>query len=189
MAPHSLPSVRSSTSLPSKPPHDADALRICDSVRIGVRDERKLVRELTPTEQSTIESRIATLNAALAPCRPTDRTAAGAAIANMLAVFPSLRAQGEDAQALVLAYTQLVGEFPLWAITEVCRKFASGRIKSDPRFPPTGPELCIAIRAVIAPHQTEQWKMERILSAPVEECISSDELARRRALVDAVMRP
>lgn len=144
----------------------------------------ELRRPLSKSERETLELRRGTIAKALGPVGPAGRGQAGAAVARLLMLFPSLSAQsGETAMAITAAYVEQVERFPLWAVQAACAALARGGAR---QFAPTGPEFIAAVDDAVAPLRREDAEIARVLAAqadappqPVDDAVA----ARIRQLV------
>lgn len=129
-----------------------------------------LTRSLTEHEKDRIRKRIAELQTVLAE---RNSQAVDRAINAMMLSFPSGRASGQEAEAVVAAYGYVLGDLPPWSVSEAVKRFARGQVPGvNPAFPPSGAEVHDEAEKVLAPWRAELMRWERTLAGEVMEKIN-----------------
>lgn len=143
---------------------------VCDRDLAGV--PREIRRAMTPSERAEVEGRVVALRAALQPHGEEYRAAVEAEIAAMLSGFRSMRAQGEDAMAMVEITRAVLRDYPLWAIAKACALIAQGNAyavgrRLDPRFAPNDAEIYAVVEDVVVRHRRALTQLAGLLEAKV----------------------
>lgn len=124
-----------------------------------------LVRALSAVERAQIHERLMILRGALGA---RDERSIERSVAGMMLGFPSGRASGDEARAVVAAYTTFLANLPPWAVSEAAKKFARrGVPDANPAFPPSSAELHETASAIVATYQVEAALLERMLTGEV----------------------
>lgn len=144
-----------------------------------------LVRPLTDGERDGARERIYQLGRALSA---RDPRALERSVAGMLLSFPSGRANGEEARAVVGAYAVALSDLPPWAVNEAARRWTRGEVAGgNPTFPPSSAELHQAATSVVDGFRREAWMLERMLAGAVNQ--PAPKLSReRRAEIETEAR-
>jgi hypothetical protein len=154
-----------------------------------------LIRSLTGAEREQIRDRVEQLRAAI---EARDPRATQRAIAGMMLSYPSGRASGDEAAAVVAAYVNALSDLPPWAITEAVNRFIRGHVPAaNAAFAPSGAEIHQEARKVVTPLLAELRTLDRLLEGETMQDIGRKlsrerstqiEDMRVRAVSDAALR-
>ena len=113
---------------------------------------RELKRALTADERGLLERRKADLIEGMRPYLPSsDRDEFNSILGGLLGGYRSMRHEGEDVEAVLAVLQHVLRDFPLWAISEGCRRIVMNEAGLDPRWPPNDAQIHAVVKAVVEP--------------------------------------
>ena len=177
--------TKTSTSVPTPPPPDRDLNAATKFLVCWIPSDPSaaagLTRALTAIERERITDRIVRLRACLdyRDGRTVDRT-----INAMMLSFPSGRAGGAEADAVIGAYRFALSDMPPWAVTDAVKAFMRGQVRSaNPAFPPSAAEVHDEAARLIAPIRAELVRWEQILGGQLIEEVGKYVSRERQAQI------
>lgn len=144
-----------------------------------------LSRALTDIERATAKNRVAEIDRSLAA---RDRSAVRSAVSALMLAYPSSRASGDEAKAVIAAYEFALADLPPWAVNEAVQKFIRGHVPSaNPAFAPSSSEVHRLATEACRYYEDERSDLRRLLSGvPVERPVSPEDRERVAAGFDAL---
>jgi hypothetical protein len=93
----------------------------------------------------------------------------------------------DEASAYVIAleYVKALEEFPVWTVTEACRRFRSGRTATawKPSYCPTSAQVANECRDILQPFHDELTALRDVLDAEIAPAPDPDAAARLKAVM------
>lgn len=103
-----------------------------------------------------------------------------AAISALMLSYPSSRASGDEAKAIIAAYEYALADLPTWAVAEAVQRFIRGKVAgANAAFAPSSAEVRTEAEKATKPITDERDKLGRLLrGVPREEQRSPGEQDR-----------
>lgn len=144
--------------------------------------EPLLRRELTVAERSSLEARLAELQAALAPYPEASKRRLCEVVSGALGAFPAMqRHSPEAAISITASYLWTMRGRPHWAIEKVCEQIRSGRTNLNLSFCPSEPEFNQLVGKQVQPYAERLALIQKLLNAktwgPEPERLTRAEIA------------
>lgn len=143
----------------------------------------------TMAERDMLQSRVAAIDAVLAPGDPRNMTAP---ILKCFVALASRSGDGMDLQTRAAVFAQVLQGSSQWAVEQACADFCDGRA-GDGKWAPTAAEINQRVGVLVSPWQIERKRIVDVLEAKVvdkpDKETRSESVARVRAewsLGDAV---
>lgn len=136
----------------------------------------------SPAEREELLARAVSLSSALVP---GDREEIKTRVAGLLKAFAG-REVAEIEQKLSLSlYGSALASFPLWVVSEVCRRTLEGRAETITvsAFAPSPPQLAAECRRIVEPYLAECGAIHEVLQATPYDVATDEQRARIDRLV------
>lgn len=130
--------------------------------------KREIKRALTDTERTALVQRKTELAEGLRAYLPSDADNVDADLGALLGGFRSMRHEGIDVEAVLAVLRHVLRDFPLWAISEGCRRIVMNEAGLDPRWPPNDAQIHAVVKAVVRPYQIKLIAVTDLLTARIE---------------------
>ena len=123
-------------------------------------------RPLTDVERRALETREAALTHALTPFPHEQKEAVNAVIGAMYSGFRSMRDSGDDIEMRLLVITNVLRDFPYWAIELGCLAIVQRRVQDiDRRFAPNDAQLYDVVDNIVRYYRANLRTIRGILDA------------------------
>jgi hypothetical protein len=123
-------------------------------------------RPLTEAERLAIEAREDALARAIAPFPDQQKEDVNAVISAMYSGFRSMRDSGDDIEMRLLIITNVLRDFPYWAIESGCLAVVQRRVQDiDRRFPPNDAQLYDIVDNIVRYYRANLQTLRGIMGA------------------------
>lgn len=121
---------------------------------------------------------------------PAEAKEIGAEVLRMMAGYPSMRLNREEAARLAAAFVASLSKLPLWAIRKACLNWTTGAVaESNPAFPPNAVQIKLEADRVANTRQTELGAIDMVLKAEVVQLPTEADRQKATEYWDKEVRP
>lgn len=130
---------------------------------------RELKRALTVDERRELIARRDELTEGLRSYLPSgDKDEFNSILGGLLGGYRSMRHEGEDVEAVLAVLQHVLRDFPLWAISEGCRRIVMNEAGLDPRWPPNDAQIHAVVKSVVKSYKLKLDVVTDVLQACIE---------------------